>query len=126
MELKFQRWIATKTVKSPKSLKIFLIVSLEYNPDNPVEGEENQQQTVASTAAPNQLLGTATYSNASAQAALPHEHPKRVVTATVDVSEAFARKLELAIQRSGTLPKLIEHEPKPNGSAIAEPVRRRI
>jgi hypothetical protein len=47
----------------------------------------------------------------AAIAALPFETPKLAVTAVIS-SEEFGFRLDQAIQRSGTAPKVIEHQPK--------------
>ena len=56
--------------------------------------------------------------------ALQFEHPKLAVTANVS-DEEFGFRLDQAIQRSGTAPKLIEHQPtkvEPQAPAPSKPV----
>jgi hypothetical protein len=64
--------------------------------------------------------------------ALQFEHPKLAVSANVPWDAEFGFRLDQAIQRSGTTPKLIEHQPTPppqatpasNGSKPMVPDRR--
>jgi len=47
----------------------------------------------------------------AAMAAIQFEHPKLAVTANVSGDHEFGFRLDQAIQRSGTAPKVIEHQP---------------
>ena len=53
----------------------------------------------------------------AAIAALPHEHPKLAVVATVDAGGDFAFKLDQAIERSRKVSPMIEAKPIIEGTA---------
>jgi hypothetical protein len=60
----------------------------------------------------------------AATVAIQFEHPKLAVTANVS-DEEFGFRLDQAIQRSGTGPKLIEHQPtkvEPQAPAPSKPM----